>query len=113
MSEMGYMQKLLDGVEVEWRAISEIFHLRNGYTPSKSKNEYWQEGTIPWFRMDDIRQNGQILDDSLQKISESAVKGEKLFPANSILIATSATIGEHALVTVPHLANQRFINLSL
>ena len=63
--------------------------------------------------MDDIRQNGQILNDSLQKVSENAVKGGKLFPADSIIIATSATIGEHALITVPYLANQRFTCLSV
>lgn len=37
MSELSYMEKLLDGVEVEWKEISEIFHLKNGYTPSKSE----------------------------------------------------------------------------
>jgi type I restriction enzyme S subunit len=113
MSRVSYLEKLLDGVEVVWKPVSEIFHLRNGYTPSKSNNEYWEGGTIPWFRMEDIRENGQILSDSLQKISIGALKGGKLFPANSIIVATSATIGEHALVTVPFLANQRFTCLTL
>ena len=113
MSTMSYMDKLLDGVEVEWKALQDVFNLKNGYTPSKSSKEYWDNGTVPWFRMDDIRQNGQILDNSLQKVSEGAVKGGKLFPANSIIVATSATIGEHALITVPFLANQRFTCLSL
>lgn len=87
--------------------------MKNGYTPSKSNKEYWENGSIPWFRMEDIRENGRILDNSLQHISKSAVKGGKLFPANSIIMATSATIGEHALITVPFLANQRFTSLSL
>ncbi|ELX3537831.1 restriction endonuclease subunit S [Escherichia coli] len=113
MSDVSFMEKLLDGVEVEWKPLSEVFNLKNGYTPSKSKKEFWENGNVPWFRMDDIRLNGQILDNSLQKVSESAVKGGKLFPANSIIVATSATIGEHALITVPYLANQRFTCLSL
>ncbi|WFE68605.1 restriction endonuclease subunit S [Thiomicrospira sp. R3] len=113
MSEQNFIDKLLDGVEVEWKAVGEVFDLKNGYTPSTSKKEFWEGGSIPWFRMDDIRVNGQILDNSLQKISVSAVKGGKLFPANSIIISTSATIGEHALITVPYLANQRFTGLSL
>ena len=98
---------------VKWLPVTELFHLKNGYTPSKSKKEFWEGGEIPWFRMDDIRQNGRILNDSLQKITQEAVKGEKLFPANSMIIATSATIGEHALVSVPYLANQRFTNLTV
>ena len=113
MSHFSYLEKLLDGVEVEWKKLADVFQLKNGYTPSKSKKEFWENGTVPWFRMDDIRENGQILDESLQKVSESAIKGGKLFPENSIIIATSATIGEHALIRVPFLANQRFTNLSL
>ncbi|WP_109063701.1 restriction endonuclease subunit S [Aggregatibacter kilianii] len=108
-----FLEKLLDGAEVEWETLDEVFHLKNGYTPSKGIKEYWENGSIPWFRMEDIRENGRILNTALQKVSESAVKGGKLFPANSIIIATSATIGEHALITIPFLANQRFTVLSL
>ncbi len=93
--------------------IEELFDLRNGYTPSKSNNEFWEGKTdIPWFRMEDIRENGRILSDSTQHITEKAVKGE-LFPANSIIVSTSATIGEHALIEVPSLSNQRFTYLVL
>ena len=98
---------------VRYVEAAQLFHLRNGYTPSKSNASFWSEGTIPWFRMEDIRANGGVLDRALQQIPEAAVKGGKLFPANSLLVATSATIGEHALVTVPHLSNQRFTSLSI
>ncbi|MCF7819817.1 restriction endonuclease subunit S [Candidatus Gracilibacteria bacterium] len=98
---------------VEFKELGEVFDIKNGYTPSKAKSEYWTSGTIPWFRMDDIRENGHVLNDSLQHITEEAVKGGRLFPANSIIISTSATIGEHALITVPHLSNQRFTSLAL
>ena len=98
---------------VKYREVQEIFQIKNGYTPSKSNKNFWTNGTVPWFRMDDIRKNGTILSESLQQITKDAVKGRRLFPANSIIIATSATIGEHALITVPHLSNQRFTSLSL
>lgn len=99
--------------DIEWKPLKEIFDLKNGYTPSKSNQEYWISGTIPWFRMEDIRENGRVLSKSIQYVNTCAIKGGKLFPANSIIIATSATIGEHALITVPFLSNQRFTNLSL
>lgn len=110
-----YRDKLLSFAEdeVEWKTLDEVFYLKNGYTPSKSEPKFWDNGNIPWFRMEDIRKNGMILNDSLQKINKVAIKGGKLFPANSIIIATSATIGEHALITVPYLSNQRFTNLNL
>ncbi len=62
--------------------------------------------------MEDIRENGRILKDSIQHITPKALKGKKLFPKNSIIISTTATIGEHALLIVDSLANQRFTFLS-
>jgi len=98
---------------VEFRTLEEIFETRNGYTPSKNDPEAWAGNDVPWFRMDDIRSRGRILRDATQRISTSAVKGGRIFSADSILVATSATIGEHALVRVPHLSNQRFTNLAI
>lgn len=63
--------------------------------------------------MEDIRKNGRILSDSIQHITPSAIKGKGLFHANSIIIATTATIGEHALIIADSLANQRFTNLKV
>jgi type I restriction enzyme, S subunit len=113
VSGLAFLERLLNGAAVEWVPISKVFHVRTGYTPSKSQKQFWENGTIPWFRMDDIRANGHVLCDSIQKVSENAVKGNNLFPSNSLVFSTSATIGEHALITVPHLANQRFTSLSL
>lgn len=84
---------------VEFRELGEVFTIRNGYTPSKKIAKYWEDGTLPWFRMEDIRKNGRILSDSIQKITPQAVKSGGLFPAGSIIMATTATIGEHALLT--------------
>ena len=103
-------EKCPDGVE--YKILSEVFYTRNGYTPSKKEKNYWKNGTIPWFRMEDIRENGGILDKATQYVSQEAVKGSP-FPANSIIVATSATIGEHALITVPSIANQRFTYLAV
>lgn len=113
-----YRDKLLSfdnvgGQEVEWKKMNEVFDMRNGYTPSKAKAEYWEGGTIPWFRMEDIRENGRILSDSIQHITMEGVKKGNLFPANSFILATTATIGEHALLIADSLANQRFTNLTV
>ncbi len=62
--------------------------------------------------MEDLRENGRILKDSIQHITPKALKGKKLFPKNSIIISTTATIGEHALLIVDSLANQQFTFLS-
>ena len=91
-----------------------VFEIRNGYTPSKSVKEYWEDGIIPWYRMEDIHKSGRILHDSIQHITKKAIKGGGLFSAGSFILATcTASIGEHAMLMVDSLANQRFINLKI
>ena len=102
-----------DDCNWEWKTIDEIFEIRGGYTPSKSNPAFWEGGTIPWFRMEDIRQNGRILCEAIQHVTPSAVKGKGLFKRDSFLLATTATIGEHALLTVDALANQQLSNLQI
>ena len=108
-----FIERLLDGAEVEWKKLGEVFETRNGYTPSKANGEFWNNGTIPWFRMEDIRTNGHILKDSILHITPKAIKGKGLFKADSIIMATTATIGEHALLIADSLANQQFTNFNI
>ena len=98
---------------VEWKKLGEVFELRNGYTPSRNNHAFWDGGTIPWYRMEDIRKNGRILSDSIQHITPVAIKGKGLFKKDSFILATTATIGEHALLIADSLANQRFTNLEI
>ena len=98
------------GFTDEWKQakVKEVFTLGNGYTPSKANPDFWNNGTIPWFRMEDIRENGRVLSDSIQHVTPEAVKSSGLFPAGSFIVSTTATIGEHALLIADSLANQRF-----
>ena len=103
-----------DQNEIKWDIIDNIFIMKNGYTPSKANKDFWENGTISWYRMEDIRENGRILSESIQKITPQAVKGGKLIPKNSIIVATTATIGEHALaIADSFLMNQQFTSFTI
>ena len=90
-----------------------VCEFRNGFTPSKANPEFWEDGSIPWYRMEDIRDSGRKLSEAKQYITEEAIKGGGLFEAGSFIIATTATIGEHAMLIVDSLANQQFTNLKI
>lgn len=90
-----------------------VCEFRNGYTPSKANPEFWVDGTIPWYRMEDIRDSGRKLNEAKQYVTKDAIKGGGLFEAGSFILATTATIGEHAVLIVDSLANQRFTNLKI
>ena len=105
---MSKIDEMLKNEKVEWRKLGEVFKTRTGYTPSKSNSEFWKNGTIDWFTIDDIRQNGRVLYSSKLKISENGVKGE-LFKADSIVLSTIASIGEYALIKTNFVINQQFM----
>lgn len=90
-----------------------VCEFRNGYTPSKANPDFWQDGIIPWYRMEDIRDTGRKLNEAKQYVTKDAIKGGGLFEAGSFILATTATIGEHAVLIVDSLANQRFTNLKI
>lgn len=113
MSRVDELIKKLCPNGVPFVVLEKLFHIKGGYTPSKSNPKNWETSEIPWFRMEDIRENGPILDKALSGVSPVAVKNGQLFPADSLIVATSATIGEHALIRVPYLCNQRFVSLQV
>ena len=91
-----------------------VFEMRNGYTPSKNDPSLWTNGSIPWYRMEDIRKSGRFLNESIQKVTQKAVNGKGVFSAGSFIMAIcTASIGEHAMLIVDSLANQRFANFKI
>ena len=102
-------------VPIHWEVMRLRFacEFRNGYTPSKANPYFWENGSIPWYRMEDIRESGRFLNEAKQYITRKAVKGNGLFEAGSFILATTATIGEHAVLIADSLANQRFTNLKI
>ena len=90
-----------------------VCEFRNGYTPSKANPDFWEDGIIPWYRMEDIRDTGRKLNEAKQYVTKDAIKGGGLFEAGSFILATTATIGEHAVLIVDSLANQQFTNLKI
>ena len=93
--------------------LKDLFNYRNGYTPLTSNSNFWNNGAIPWFRIDDIRNFGSILYDASKHITPLAVKGNNYIEPDSIIVATTATIGVHALIKVKSLCNQRFTILTI
>lgn len=63
--------------------------------------------------MEDLRTGTRILVDAVQYVTSEGIKRSGLFKKGSIILATTATIGEHALLACDGLANQQFTNFEL
>ena len=100
--------ELLKNEKVEWKKLGEVFDTRTGYTPSKKIKEYWENGIVNWFTIEDIRKKGRNLDEANVKISEKAVKKD-LFKKESVILSIIGTIGEYALIDIDFVVNQQFM----
>lgn len=114
MSDLSYMDKLLDGVKVEWMALDDVaIKISSGGTPSTSTAEYY-DGDIPWLRTQEV-DFGEIWDTGV-KITESGLKNSsaKWIPANCVIIAMyGATVGKIGINKIPMTTNQACANIFL
>ena len=86
----------------------------SGSTPTKGKAEFYENGTIPWIRTQDVRFNEIVEVNSF--ITEEAVKktAVKWIPANCVIVAISgATAGRCAINKIPTTTNQHCLNLEI
>ncbi|SPA46756.1 restriction endonuclease subunit S [Cupriavidus taiwanensis] len=96
----------------EIKAIGNTFELLGGGTPSKTVDEYWEEGTVNWFTPTDLTgAKTHFMDCSAARITSTglAKSSAKLFPAESIMMTSRATIGAIAICTTEACTNQGFI----
>lgn len=114
MSHLNYLEKLLDGVEVEWLSLGDISEkISSGGTPKTGVPEYYN-GDIPWLRTQEV-DFGDIWDTGV-KITEAGVKDSsaKWIPANCVIIAMyGATVGKIGINKIPMTTNQACANIAL
>lgn len=93
--------------------LGDICEIYNGSTPSKSISEYWAKDDIPWFTINDIRNQGRIIRTTEKYISNEALEKTsiKLLPSNSVLLCCTASVGEYAYTEIPLTTNQQFNGL--
>lgn len=116
-----YREWFVEGVDLEnlpegWR-VSKIgieVETLGGGTPSTDIDEYWKGGDVLWYSPTDITNNNSVfIFDSSNKITETGLKNSsaKLFPANSLMMTSRATVGKLAINTKEATTNQGFITM--
>lgn len=115
--ELGSKDILHDEVPEGWHAIclGELTDIAGGTTPKRQTAEYWEDGSISWATPTDITAMSTStyeLFDTKEKITEAAVSkgGSRIFPQQTVLMTSRATIGYVAVTQVSISTNQGFAN---
>ncbi|MBR2921825.1 MAG: N-6 DNA methylase [Alphaproteobacteria bacterium] len=99
--------------QYEMVKLGDVCEVYNGSTPSKSNEDYWNSRDIPWFTVDDIRNQGRVINRTQKFISTKALKetSVKLLPQHTVLICCTASVGEYAITNIELTTNQQFNGL--
>lgn len=94
----------------KWYRLGELFNIVNGFTPLKSNPEFWEEGDIPWFTIEDIHRQGRFISSTEKFITRKALSKntERIVPADTVLLCCTASVGEYAYTKIPLTTNQQF-----
>lgn len=112
-----YREELLsfEEGEVEWKTLGEVIKKSySGSTPKAGDPKYYENGTIPWLRTQEVR--FVDIESTEMKITDFAVKttSAKWIPVNCVIIAISgATAGRSAINKIPLTTNQHCLCLDI
>ncbi|MBI5352479.1 MAG: N-6 DNA methylase [Chloroflexi bacterium] len=87
--------------------LGDICETSSGGTPLRSKNEYYENGTIPWLKSGEVAQG--FVYNAEEKITELGLKNSsaKIFPVNTVLVAMyGATAGQVGILKIEATTNQ-------
>ncbi len=102
-------QSEFGGIPESWEVgtLGDIYKTTSGGTPSRSKPEFYENGSIGWVKSKEL--NNSFIIDTEEKITEDALENSsaKLLPKHSVLIAMyGATVGEIGIITDKLTCNQ-------
>lgn len=90
--------------------IGEVVDLFNGSTPLKTNKNFWVNGDVPWFTVDDLRKQGKYITHTEKFITQLALKESSisLVPENAVLLCCTASVGAIAINRIKLTTNQQF-----
>ena len=93
--------------------LGDIATIQSGGTPARSIAEYWEDGTIPWVKISDIK--SKHLNQTEEMITEAGLENSsaKIFPKGTILYTIFATLGETSVLDINAATNQAIAGISI
>ena len=98
---------------MEYTTIGESCSVVSGGTPSRSKNEYWRNGTIPWIKIGNIK--SKYVNEYDELITKQGLNNSsaKLLKKGTILYTIFATLGEVGILDTEACTNQAIAGINI
>lgn len=92
--------------------LGDICNIVSGGTPSRSKSEFWDGGTVPWIKIGDIK--SKYVDSASESITKLGLDNSaaKLLEKGTILYTIFATLGEVGILNIDACTNQAIVGIT-
>jgi len=97
----------------EYKKLGEVCDIRGGSTPLRTNDAFWVNGNVPWFTIDDIREQGKYITYTNQKITEAAQEKLFTFPKGTVMLCCTASLGACSIAKIELTSNQQFNGLMI
>ena len=98
---------------MEIKTLGELCNIVSGGTPLRSRPEYWNNGTIPWIKIGDMK--GKYINSADECITQAGLDSSsaKMLPKGTILYTIFATLGEVGILEINASTNQAIAGLTI
>ena len=100
MKSGDFLDKLLDGVGVEWKALEDVASFRRGSFPQPYGNSEWYDGeeSMPFVQVVDVSNGGfSLKENTKQRISKLAQVKSVFVEKGTVIVTLQGTIGRVAV----------------
>ena len=93
--------------------LGDVCKIQSGGTPARSESAYWDNGSIPWVKISDIKE--KFLNNTEEYITQKGLENSsaKIFPAGTILYTIFATLGETCVLNIDAATNQAIAGIQI
>lgn len=98
---------------MEMKKLEELCEIVSGGTPSRTKTEFWNEGTIPWIKIGNIKE--KYVSEADEYITQAGLDGSsaKMLTKGTVLYTIFATLGEVGILEIDACTNQAIAGLTI
>jgi type I restriction enzyme S subunit len=92
--------------------LTSVARLESGHTPSRTREDWWQDCYIPWISLNDVgaMRESKYIETTTNQLSDQGIANSsaRLLPAHTVVLSRDATVGRTAIMRVPMATSQHF-----
>ena len=98
---MSYIEKLLDGVEVEWKSLGEIARIQRGASPRPIEKFITNDKNgVPWIKIGDTLPNSKYVNSTKQNITMEGAKKSRVLDKGDFILSNSMSFGRPYILNI-------------